>query len=70
MRELKEKLEKLEYQTRAQRGLHEAEALIEEADKHGGKESETANDIFLEALDSCQGALQNAEDAEDRTLEA
>ena len=47
MRELKEKLEKLEYQTRAQWGLHEAEALIKEAEKHGGKLSETATDIFF-----------------------
>ena len=47
MIKLKDKLEKLEFQTRAQRGLHEAEALIKEAEKHGGNLSETATDIFF-----------------------
>ena len=47
MTNLKDGLEELERRTKTQRGLHEAEALINEAEKHGGKLSETATDIFF-----------------------
>ena len=48
--------------------LHEAEDLIKEAEKHGGRESKSAAEIYLEALASYSRGLENAEDAEGNIL--
>ena len=39
------------------------ELQLKEAEEHGGKESQSARDIYLEAIDSASAALQYATDS-------
>ena len=50
--------------------LHDAEELIKEADKHGGKESKSAEQIYIEALSCCGTASASAKGANDLSKQA
>ena len=62
---MKTQLELLNNTLNAERGLHDLEALVKEAEQdHGGPEQQSSVNIYTAAIDAGAGALRSAEDSE------